>query len=260
MVLIERPPALQTLDGCCNLRDLGGYPTADGSRIRPRLLLRSDALTAASDADRRWLRATGLTTIIDLRSDVEVVLFGNSVDLAPTLHHLPLGMGPDSVGSVRWADPEDIASYYFELLLAGGDTVSEVLAVLTDPATYPAVLHCSIGKDRTGILVALILSLLGVAEDDIVTDYALSGIGAARLALRLRDQLVDRPAEFHSLLPALLSAHPETMRHFLTRIRDEFGSVEGYIEHLDLASVTGYLRDALLEPSHRGTTRSAASA
>ncbi len=241
------------LDSCCNLRDLGGHRTIHGARIRLRRLFRSDSLSTASETDRHWLQALGLRTVIDLRSDIEVTLFGRSLDTVSMQHHLPLGMALDSLGSVRWNDPEAVAAHYFELLLAGSDSVSEALAVLTDPAAYPAVIHCTVGKDRTGILAALILSLLGVSEDDIVADYALSGIGAARLALRLRDELTERPTEFHALLPALLSAEPDTMRRFLGLIRDTFGSVEGYVEHLDLASATGYLRDALLEPSHRPT-------
>jgi hypothetical protein len=148
--------------------------------------------------------------------------------------------------SVRWDRPEAVAAHYFELLLTETDSLCEALAVLTDPSAYPALIHCAVGKDRTGLLVALVLSLIGVSEDDIVTDYALSGIGAARLAFRLRDQLGDRPDEFHAALPALLSADPQSMRRFLAMVRAEFGSVEGYVEYVDMASVVEYLRAALL--------------
>jgi hypothetical protein len=203
-------------------------------------------LTAASDSDRRWLRSIGLSTVIDLRSDDEVQLTGTYSDTLVTRHHLPLGRALAGFGSVRWDVPAAVADHYFELLLDGNESICEALAVLTDPHAYPAVIHCAVGKDRTGLLVALVLSLLGVSEDEVVTDYALSGIGAARLAFRLRDQIGDRGEEFHGALPALLSADPETMRHFLGKVRAEWGSVAGYVDHLGMGSAVRYLRAALL--------------
>jgi protein-tyrosine phosphatase len=160
--------------------------------------------------------------------------------------HLPLG-NPVSAAGVGWSEPEQVAMRYFELLLDGGDSISETLAVLTDPAAYPAVIHCSVSKDRTGIVMALILSLLGVSDHDVVADYTLSGIGTARLVLRLRDELGDRFTEIEPFLPVLLSAEPDSMRGFLALLRAEFGSVDRYVEHIGLASATGYLRAALLE-------------
>ena len=123
---------------------------------------------------------------------------------------------------------------------------------MTDPAAYPAVIHCSVGKDRTGILVALLLSVVGVEDDDIVADYALSGMGTARLALRLRELCADNLGDLDRFLPALLSAEPDTMRCFLARLRGEFGSVEGYVAHLGMTSAIDYLRDAVLERGGRG--------
>ena len=67
--------------------------------------------------------------------------------------------------------------------MSSDESIAEALAVLTDPAAYPAVMHCSIGKDRTGILVALLLSIVGVEDDDIVADYALSGMGAGAVGV-----------------------------------------------------------------------------
>jgi hypothetical protein len=184
--------------------------------------------------------------VVDLRAHGEVELTGRYPDSEPSYFHLPLGNPVDSAG-IGWNDPEDVAARYFELLLDGADAISETLAVLTDPTAYPAVIHCSVGKDRTGIVMAVILSLLGVADEDIVADYALSGIGAARLVLRLRDQLGARFGEIEAFLPVLLSAEPDSMRAFLARMRDEFGSIDGYVEHIGVASVAGYLRAALLE-------------
>ena len=173
---------------------------------------------------------------------------GRYPDRQPVYFHLPLGNPVNSSG-MGWSDPEQVAMRYFELLLDGTDSIGETLAMLTDPAAYPAVVHCSVGKDRTGIVMALILSLLGVADHDIVADYALSGIGTARLVLRLRDELGDRFSELEPFLPVLLSAEPDSMRIFLARLRAEFGSVAGYVEDIGMASASEYLRAALLEPA-----------
>jgi protein-tyrosine phosphatase len=235
-----------TLEGCCNFRDVGGYTTAFGTRVRPRRLFRSDSLSAVSPSDREVLAGLGVATVVDLRSHGEVEIAGRYPDRGPNYFHLPLGNPVNSAG-IGWNDPADVATRYFELLLDGADAISETLAVLTDPAAYPAVIHCSVGKDRTGIVMALILSLLGVSDHDIVADYALSGIGTARLVLRLRAELGERFTELEPFLPVLLSAEPDSMRIFLARLRAEFGSVDGYVEHIGLASATGYLRTALLE-------------
>ena len=141
-------------------------------------------------------------------------LAGRFSDQNVGYHNLPLGDPLAEAATVGWSNPEDVAIHYLELLLSSDDSIGEALAVLTDPAAYPAVIHCSVGKDRTGILVALVLSLVGVADDDVVADYALSGMGAVRLALRLRELGADNPSDLDRFLPALLSAEPDTMRRF----------------------------------------------
>jgi protein-tyrosine phosphatase len=247
-VVVSTPQGLQwKLEGCCNFRDVGGYTTEAGNRLRVRRLFRSDSLATASPADREKLAALSLGTVIDLRSRVEVELAGRYTDGSETYFHLPFGNPADGMVGADWTDPDRVADRYLELLLAETESVAEVLAVLTDPAAYPAVIHCSVGKDRTGIVMAVLLEVLGVDDDQIVADYALSGMGAARLALRLREHFADRFAELEPHLPALLSAHPETMRTFLDRLRTKFGSVEGYVDDIGLGSAIGYLRAALVE-------------
>jgi protein-tyrosine phosphatase len=247
VVVIEQPTKHWALEGCCNFRDLGGYRSAHGA-VRRRRLFRSDSLATATTSDHARFAELHLRTVIDLRSRAEVQLAGRFSDQSVGYHNLPLGDPLAEAATVGWGNPEDVATHYLELLLSSDDSIGEALAVLTDPAAYPAVIHCSVGKDRTGILVALVLSLVGVADDDVVADYALSGMGAARLALRLRELCADNLSDLDRFLPALLSAEPDTMRCFLARLRHEFGSIEGYVAHLGMTSAIGYLRDALLDP------------
>jgi len=236
------------LEGCCNFRDVGGHRTTDGGRLRPRHLFRSDSLAEASTADCAFLERVGLRTVIDLRDSEEAALAGRFPGRVPSYLHLPVG-NPLHDAPIRWSDPTEVARRYFELMAAGSDSIGEVFAVLTDPSAYPIVVHCSVGKDRTGIVVALVLSVLGVDDEDVVADYAMSGLGAARLVSRLRDRLGDDAHLLESVLPVLLSAEPDTMRHFLGLVRAEHGSAHGFVGSLGLASAAGYVRAALVEPA-----------
>jgi protein tyrosine/serine phosphatase len=246
VVTIEQPAAQADFEGCCNFRDLGGFRACD-TTIRSRRLFRSDSLASASAADRARFVELGLATVIDLRSPAEVELAGRYRDPAVRYHNVPFGDPIAEASRVGWGDAGQVALHYLDLLHSSGDAVAEVLAILTDPSCYPAVVHCSVGKDRTGILVALLLSAVGVPDDDVVADYALSGMGAARLALRLRELCADNLTDLERFLPALLSAEPDTMRAFLAGVRAEFGSVAGYVASLGMSSAIDFVRVALLE-------------
>ena len=111
--------------------------------------------------------------------------------------------------------------------------------MLTDPATYPVVVQCSLGKDRTGIVVALVLRAIGVPVRHIVEEFSRSRYAAFRMvgaALHAQLDDVHRQA-LGPYLPALLAADPFTMLRFLGRVDDEFGSITGYLRHLDVMSV-----------------------
>jgi protein-tyrosine phosphatase len=247
VVVLEQPAKHWMLEGCCNFRDVGGYRVGNGF-LRSRRLFRSDSLVGATADDRTRLRELGLETLIDLRSEAEVALVGRFDDDSVDYYNLPLGDPIGEATTVGWNDPAHVATHYLELLLSSGDSVAEALAILTDPACYPAVIHCSVGKDRTGIFVALVLSSIGVEDADVVADYALSGMGAARLALRLRDLCAANPSELDRFLPALLSAEPATMHCFLAKVREKFGSVQGYLDDIGMGSAPKYLRRTLVRP------------
>jgi protein-tyrosine phosphatase len=236
------------LEGCANFRDVGGVATATGAHVRSRRLFRSNALVAATPGDRRRLADLRIATVIDLRTDAEVAFADDPVLAGATRHHLPLG---DLLGEgdawERWCEPDYVAGRYFEICLAGAASITEAFAVLTDPSAYPVVVQCSLGKDRTGVLVALLLRAIGVPMRAIVEEYALSRRGAARIVDALHEQLDDAHcAALAPYLPALLAADPRTMLCFLGRVDDEFGSITGYLRHLDIVSAIPFLGAALL--------------
>jgi protein tyrosine/serine phosphatase len=238
-------PALASVDvqavfgGCCNARDLGGHLTGERRRIPARRLFRSDAIPGAAIGVET---AGHLATVIDLRSPSEV----RSATTARRVH-LPLDNPQHGMTADDWRSADAVAQRYLELLLDGEDSVVELLAVLTDPAAYPVAIHCTGGKDRTGIIAALLLALVGVRDDDIRADYALSGFGAARLVAGLQRRFGDRPEAIRPFLPAVLSTDPDNIGIFLDRLRVKFGSVEGYVAAIGMESAIGFFRTALLD-------------
>jgi protein-tyrosine phosphatase len=253
VVLIAAPEHRIVLDGCANFRAIGALPTASGAAVRPARLFRTNALVAATSDDRRRLRALSIATVIDLRSHDEVAFADETVVAGARHHHLPLGdLLADGDAWERWNDPVYVADRYFDVCLTGGGSIAEVFAILTDPTAYPAVVQCSLGKDRTGIVVALLLRAVGVPLRHVVDEYAESRRGAASIVEALHAQLDDAHCRaLEPYLPALLAADPMTMRRFLGRIDDEFDSVTGYLRHLDVVSAIPFLGAALVEPITR---------
>jgi protein-tyrosine phosphatase len=237
------------LEGCLNFRDLGGYPTADGRAVRWRQVFRSDALHLVTDSDLARLRGEiGLREVIDLRSSAEVRSEGQGplAQGEARIHHVPL-----FDGEVREEDRERVAQitladrYVFMAELAG-DRIARVVTLLAD-AEAPAVFHCAAGKDRTGVVSAIVLGLLGVPDEVIVADYA-----ATRESL---DAIVDRLNAlegYRTMLAALppdtMHANPETIVEFLERVRARFGSVEDYAQASGVAApAIARLRARLIE-------------
>jgi protein tyrosine/serine phosphatase len=238
------------LQGCFNFRDLGGYRGDGGRTVRWRRLFRADGLHHLTDEDRRDLGDLGLRTVIDLRSGDELTERGRIAWPAPGLayHHLPMfDVLPDREEFPTWVDSAYVAHRYAEILEHGSKAVTATLRLVSDPATYPVVIHCAAGKDRTGIVSAVLLGLLGVPDKDIVADYALSGGAMARFLAWLRAEYPDAKDELERSSAAIVAAEPETMALFLQRFRSVHGSFEDYAESLGMISAATALRAALLE-------------
>jgi protein tyrosine/serine phosphatase len=253
MAIASNPASFErhlAFDGCFNFRDLGGYGTRDGRTVRARRLFRADGPHALTDADARRLGDLGVTTIIDLRMPTEAAERGHYAGHLPHATTYPLSMTdvlPDSDELPSWIDPEFVAVRYREMLDAGHEAVSETLAILTDPDAYPAMIHCSAGKDRTGILSAIVLGVLGVPDETIVEDYALSGAAMHQLVEHFRRTYPDATEHLSRITPALVAADPAAMRGFLDLLAADFGSIDGYVTDLGLATTVPYLRANLLD-------------
>jgi protein-tyrosine phosphatase len=238
------------LDGCFNFRDLGGYSTEDGRVVRWRTLFRSDGLHRLSGADLDHLRQLGVATVIDLRTAEELEVRGRVEDICEgmSFYHLPvLDALPDASVTDQWRDPVVLGRHYAEMAEHGAGAIADALAVLTDPSAYPAVFHCAAGKDRTGILAALVLGLIGVSDDTIVADYAASAPAMERMLEHLLEAYPDGRSELERRASVMLASEPAAMHEFLATLRRQYGSLEGFVESIGVKSATEYLRSALLE-------------
>jgi len=236
------------LAGTVNFRDVGGYVGVDDRAVKWETLFRADGLSHLTEPDRAAIRHLGVATVIDLRSSAEIETGSFPVDEVPvTLHHLPLideVADPSTFQSI----PGFLANSYVEMLETAGPQILRAIEVLADPASQPAIVHCTAGKDRTGVLIALTLGLLGVNDEEIIDDYALSALGMHRLRERLIERYPDA-AEAISEADLMFSAAPENMENLLEVIEDRWGSVEGYATHIGISPETiDQLRGSLLEP------------
>jgi protein-tyrosine phosphatase len=246
---MAQPPRKLTFAGCVNFRDLGGYRAADGRSIRWRQLFRADGLTRLDEDDCAQLADIGLATVIDLRTDGEVEQRGRfPADFDVEYHHLPLtDVLPPTEDLSRYDEPAFVTSRYEQLFSEGSRSLARAVSLLAEPAALPAVFHCSAGKDRTGILAALILGFLGVPNDVIVEDYALSAQAMVALLERLKIEYADAVAEIERYAPAVVSAAPETMSAFLDSLQHKHGSFEQLAVTLGVTEAVTALRATLLE-------------
>lgn len=221
------------LEASCNTRDLGGFPAAGGVTKENRIW-RSDVPGPLTDRDTALLWERGITTAIDLRTPVEAAKRPSPFAGLDGFqyHHFPI-----TEGSEPPARPEDVPASY--LTIAASPGAAQALKAAAE-AEAGVLLHCTAGKDRTGVLSAILLAACGVSRDRIARDYEIS-----------REYNRER-------LEAYLAAHPqvdrrtvtarkETMERFLTLFQEKYDGVPGYFSALGLpGSCLDALRRKLL--------------
>jgi len=171
-------PRLLRADGVGNFRDLGGWKTLDGRRVRENRILRSAGLRFSTKSEggvfsskvrlgKRRVTDEGLATLRDefkIRTDLELRTRQETAGMETTL------LGPD----VRWCNISFAAYDFIDNSVRGREPLAKIFRVLTDESSYPILMHCSGGRDRTGTLAFLLNGLLGVPEDDLCRDWEAS--------------------------------------------------------------------------------------
>jgi protein-tyrosine phosphatase len=209
-------------------------------------------------------QALGIRTIIDLRGSLETAAQPSAWPQATgaTLIHLPLGEGAEGdatdvmkkllAGEIRSFGVEDLAGFYARNLHDQARTFGRILTELSRADRLPALVHCQAGKDRTGLLMALVLEALETPRETVIADYALTGLlRPNRVALYM--DILEPLAIDPEAVSALFDAPPEALSLTLDRIDDEFGSVQDYLhEAAELSFETlNALRENLLDPVSR---------
>lgn len=234
------------LEGAVNFRDLGGYPAAGGRHVRWRTLFRADGLSNLTGSDRAVIRRLGVATVVDLRTTLEMERGRFPVEEIPVgFHHVPLlDAVPDAEAFER--APGFLATQYREIAAQAAPRIGQVLALLARQHAHPVVVHCTAGKDRTGVLVAVLLGILGVDDETIVADYALSALAMTTLQQRLADRHPEARAQIERATE-LFSAEPSNISSLLADLRRQHGSIEGYARFTGVGDdELATLRDVLL--------------
>lgn len=233
------PERLVPLAGTLNFRDLGGYP-ASGGVTRWGHVYHADKLSALTDADVAHLgEVIGLRTVCDFRYDREVSEDPSRLPDGATVVRLSVGSAPGDnpasledrirAGELTAVTTEAMAAGYLAMLDQQAELFGRLVAHVAHADHHPVVIHCTAGKDRTGLGAALLLGAVGVAEDVIVEDYRLtddyrSGRRLAEIAPQLEAQGLALDD-----LRVLFTAPAETMEITLDLVRDRWGGVEAYL-------------------------------
>lgn len=238
-----------SLEGAFNFRDLGGYPAAGGRTIAWRRLFRSDGLSRLTADDLVTLVDLGIETVVDLRTvgerERESMPEG---PFTPAVHHLPMmDVLPTDEELVSWVDEDFLIGRYSQMLDDGSAAIAEAVRVLSEDGAVPAVFHCAAGKDRTGILAAVVLGVLGVPDDVIADDYAMSQTAMVEFFEFLKRQYPDKEDELLRREAQIESITPRVMRGLIDHVEQSYDGFPGFADHLGVADRVPALRDAVLE-------------
>lgn len=226
-----------------NLRDVGDYPLASGGCTRWGLLFRSDAARFA-DAGRAELESLGLRTVIDLRDDAERAMLPTGMDaLVPRVLSRPLDPRP-LLSHVRADGADPLGELYTAIVRERGDRIAAIVNDLAQEGALPALVHCAAGKDRTGVVIALVLSAIGVPDDVVRADFALTS------EYLTADFFAGLPAESGAADSAadepLRAAHPESIGAMLRAVEESHGSARDFlVAHGVATDRIDHLRTAL---------------
>ena len=247
------------LEGSLNLRDLGGYESRDGRRIRMGCIFRSDELHALTDADLETVGGLGIRVLFDLRNAEERTARPNRLPHPiEVLERVSPATGTDvrtteeqiARGELPEADDEFFATVYIGLLDRLAPELRTIVERAVDAPARPLLFHCAAGKDRTGLAAAVLLGLLGVPDPVILDDFELTSRYFTPRRLDMLATAMDEHGVAVDRLRPLLEARRPVLATALRHIQDQWGGFEGYaIEHLRVdATVIDHLRDALLLP------------
>jgi hypothetical protein len=226
-----------TFEHLHNFRDLGGQETGDGARVQPRRLYRSESVAYLSAADAvRLVDEFGLSTVVDLRGEREVALWGRGPlgDRPLRYVHVPITDVTRGQGSMSF--------YYIDMLVRRADDVVGLLRRLLEPGALPAGVHCEAGCDRTGVVAAVVLGLVGVPDEAIVAEYDLTEPTLAAMNARWKANHLARGRPPETWVDVTWAEREQAMVETIAAVRERWG---GWVGWADAHGFTGPEREQL---------------
>jgi len=239
---LNQPPFV-TIDGVLNVRDLGSYPTADPSLItKPSLMYRSGEVSGITEEGKSQLKSLGITHIFDLRSDPEIAKWHSPIPHIDGVEvvHAPVFKNEDyspemmakkfELYSVNKTDAFMVL--YTQIMDNAGPSFRAIFRHIRDHPGSGCMFHCTAGKDRTGILSALLLKLAGVDNQLVAEEYALTRVGREPAREKIMARLRGEPL-FASNSEAILnmfSCRTDTMLAFLSLLEEKYCGAEKYLK------------------------------
>lgn len=237
------------LPGTTNTRDLGGLPIEDGGIVGHGRLFRGDVLgPVGSSAECCWsdehaptYRELGLRLVVDLRSEAEVELVPSAwgTGTGARLLHAPVPEGVEGTetdfmrmlrdGLITRFGPADLGVWYSQVFDRRADVFGRVIAEIADPTGRPTLIHCHAGKDRTGLVIALILGVLGVPREAILADYTVTGVNRRHVAEQA-EPLVAELGLVMAEVRTFFESPPLALSAALDHLDREYGGVAGYLQ------------------------------
>ncbi len=217
------------LEGACNVRELGGYPTVNGGQTRYHRFLRSDGLMMLTAQDERFLYSYGVRAVIDLR-DTDEVESSSDARIGKDVVHKNVPLLDYNAAELaelqrRFARESFSMDAIYQHILENYEGVRACMRFIAEAPEGCVLFHCAVGKDRTGILAMLLLSLAGVDKWDIVANYVQSRPNLMRDEVYRADWLSEAKAEYR----AGLDSAPEMIEFAYDLMEEEHGGVESYL-------------------------------
>ena len=243
------PDRFIALQGPLNFRDLGGYATRDGRKVRWRKIFRSDGIhtMTAEDVEHVYGKL-GVVSRIDLRTEREVKRAGPGPTVPPSVqyHHLPFIQWQTGNATGKEDPVTRNRDMYLRIIRDSGGQLAKAVTTFAADEGLPAVFHCSAGKDRAGICAAMVLGLLAVDEQVIMDDYFLTFKNVDAIMQRIG--ALPGNEHMQRIRPEFFHPQPKAMEAVLTELREVHGGVENYVKSHGVSDATlAQLRRSLLQ-------------
>ncbi|KAJ6488236.1 protein-tyrosine phosphatase-like protein [Mycena vitilis] len=243
MATYRLPPPFIEIEGAINFRSVGGFSTsAQSDIVKSVVLFRSADPSRITTKGKQQLLALGVRRVFDFRADDEIASYKSTTPVVPGVEFLRA-----PVSESRAFDPVSLAArmkefagneletfvtLYHEILEMGGPAFELVFRHMLERPEEPCLIHCTAGKDRTGLFTAILLMLLGVADENITKDYALTAVGLEPYMPLLIERFKQQQYYKSLLLLARLTflfRRPETMAATLNMVREKYGNAQGWV-------------------------------